>query len=65
MEQEKLEIKAKETTVTREVSIVVTKQGNYPKKAEHFLISCVYTVKEVISAREPSVRDGTDRGRYE
>lgn len=37
MEQAKLEVKAVETTITkREVSIVVTKQGNYPKRAEHF-----------------------------
>ena len=37
MEQSKLEVKAVETTISkREVSIVVTKQGNYPKRAEHF-----------------------------
>ena len=37
MEQAKMEVTAVETTITkREVSIVVTKQGNYPKRAEHF-----------------------------
>lgn len=37
MEQTKFEVKAVETTITKkEVSIVVTKQGNYPKKAEYF-----------------------------
>lgn len=36
MEQAKLEVKATEVTTTREINIVVTKQGNYPKKAEYF-----------------------------
>ena len=36
MEQTKLEVKATEVTTTRELNIVVTKQGNYPKKAEYF-----------------------------
>ena len=36
MEQTKLEVKATEVTTTREINIVVTKQGNYPKKAEYF-----------------------------
>lgn len=36
MEQTKLEVKAIEVTTTREINIVVTKQGNYPKKAEYF-----------------------------
>lgn len=36
MEQAKLEVKATEVTTTRKINIVVTKQGNYPKKAEYF-----------------------------
>lgn len=36
MEQTKLEVKSTEVTTTREINIVVTKQGNYPKKAEYF-----------------------------
>lgn len=36
MEQAKVEVVAKEVIEKREISIVVTKQGNYPKKAEYF-----------------------------
>lgn len=36
MNQTTLGISAKEVTTIREISIVLTKQGNYPKKAEYF-----------------------------